>query len=360
MTLQAQNTPETPPSLDAWKHKTLIEEMLDYAGTILQRLLHRPTVPPRWYTALVTYLCIIILAGFVALLFDSRMQQVWLVEIIPAGTILFFTSALYVPAYFDHLAHGLYQTISGATSSAEDMENLHHWLDSYFDRRLMRVICIIYGLVFAVLFIVARSGLLGTFIGAGATIASLVTLTIASIPVPYILRFLLSPPPLERFHFQLYEPNPGSSQVIRRLANVYDTFSYLYAVQAMIFSFSALLTVSMAFYVVLILFLSWIPTLGLFIINYRVLARIIRRAKWKLLVELQAKINAERHTVDEKERIEYLNGLIAYHDYVLRSPDSALNFNAVLNLLRSLLLPVLVFLLVNLDRIFLLLTSIFR
>jgi hypothetical protein len=58
--------------------------------------------------------------------------------------------------------------------------------------------------------------------------------------------------------------------------------------------------------------------------------------------------------------MEFLQGLINYHDYVRRSPDSALTFNAVLNLLRSLLLPILVFLLVNLDRIFLLLASIFR
>ncbi|MFN8447282.1 MAG: hypothetical protein U0521_01450 [Anaerolineae bacterium] len=78
-----------------------------------------------------------------------------------------------------------------------------------------------------------------------------------------------------------------------------------------------------------------------------------------MMSEIQARIDWSASQLTER-RIEYLNGLITYHDYVRRSPDSALNFNAVLNLLRSLLLPVLVFLLVNLDRIFLLLTSIFR
>jgi hypothetical protein len=113
----------------------------------------------------------------------------------------------------------------------------------------MLTICAIYGLSIAILFIVAQSDLAGGFIGIGATLGSLIALTIASIPVPYIIRFLLSPPPLEQYHFQLYEPNPGSSQVIRRLANVYDTFAYLYAVQALIFSISAILSVSTAFYI---------------------------------------------------------------------------------------------------------------
>jgi hypothetical protein len=222
------------------------------------------------------------------------------------------------------------------------------------------IACASFGVIASGLFIAARSIVVGEFIGFGAALASLIIFPIASSSVPYVIRFLLRPPPLARYQFQLFEPNPGNTLIIRQLANFFDTFAYLYTVHALILSVGVVLAESTVSYIALLLFLAWIPTLALFVINYRALARIIRRAKWKMLVELQGKIEAERTNIDNKERIEYIQRLLDYHEYVKRSPDSALNFNAVINLLRSLLLPTLVFLLVNLERIAFLLASLFQ
>jgi len=49
----------------------------------------------------------------------------------------------------------------------------------------------------------------------------------------------------------------------------------------------------------------------------------------------------------EKEKIESINRLMDYHDRIKGTPNSALDFRAVLSFVNSLLLPLLAFLLSN-------------
>ncbi len=54
--------------------------------------------------------------------------------------------------------------------------------------------------------------------------------------------------------------------------------------------------------------------------------------------------------VPSKDTLEHIRALIDYHNQVKDTPDSALNFRAGLNFLNSLLLPLLAFVLANLDK----------
>jgi hypothetical protein len=83
------------------------------------------------------------------------------------------------------------------------------------------------------------------------------------------------------------------------------------------------------------------------------LSDVIVRAKWKLLNELQEKIEklSGADEIPDKDGLDRLSKLMDYHDRIKATPNSALNFRASLNFLNSLLLPILAFILANLDKV---------
>jgi len=90
-----------------------------------------------------------------------------------------------------------------------------------------------------------------------------------------------------------------------------------------------------------------------FLSNQYVLAKIITRAKWKTLNEIQAQIKRLRGQEDipSEKTLEHLGQLMDYHNRIKATRNSALDLRAGLNFLNSLLLPLLAFVLANLDRI---------
>jgi len=83
------------------------------------------------------------------------------------------------------------------------------------------------------------------------------------------------------------------------------------------------------------------------------LSDIIVRAKWKMLNEVQTKIEklSGENEIPDKDSLDRLSKLMDYHDRIKATPNSALNFRASLNFLNSLLLPLLAFILANLDTV---------
>lgn len=103
--------------------------------------------------------------------------------------------------------------------------------------------------------------------------------------------------------------------------------------------------------IVLSVLLGWRPLVALFLANQFALARIITKAKWKKLNEIQAKIEnlEDREDIPSEETIGHLTKLIDYYDRIKATPNSALNLRAGLSFLNSLLLPLLAFVLGNFD-----------
>ncbi len=62
------------------------------------------------------------------------------------------------------------------------------------------------------------------------------------------------------------------------------------------------------------------------------------------------KLEAQGNIAD-KETIDAINRLMDYHDRIKATPNSALNFRAGLGFLNSLLLPLIAFVLANLDKL---------
>src|SRR6266498_4705064 len=204
---------------------------------------------------------------------------------------------------------------------------------------------------------------INSFVGNPAChIGSLITLTISCIQamwVGYYLFpfYLMFPPQLHRYHFDLYTPDPSSSEVVGRLSRLLSFILYVtmgYIIQLMIglgaFDVLSVQTLLPGF---LISLLVVSPMVIMYAAGQYHLSDVIVRAKWKMLNEVQEKIEklSSGKEIPDKDDLDRLSKLMDYHDRIKSTPNSALNFRASLNFLNSLLLPILAFILANLDKV---------
>jgi hypothetical protein len=98
---------------------------------------------------------------------------------------------------------------------------------------------------------------------------------------------------------------------------------------------------------------GWGPPLVVFVTGQRALTHVIARSKWRTLDRIQADI-AELTTegdLTDKGTTDAINRLMDLHDRVKAARGSALDFRAGLQFLNALLLPLIAFLLSNIDRV---------
>jgi hypothetical protein len=194
----------------------------------------------------------------------------------------------------------------------------------------------------------------GGFSGFGSTILNVITQFQFGMFVYYLFVLLTLPTRLSRYRYKLYAADPSSSEVIDHLSDMLNNLVYIAAVGAAILTLFAalfgLLTLSLIIALVLVV---WGPLTAFFIINQVALAKIITRAKWKTLNEIQAQIERLRaqEEIPSEKTLAHLGKLMDYHDRIKATRNSALDLRAGLNFLNSLLLPLLAFLLANLGKV---------
>ncbi|HEX2698417.1 MAG TPA: hypothetical protein VHM28_11975 [Anaerolineales bacterium] len=188
---------------------------------------------------------------------------------------------------------------------------------------------------------------------------SFVILALASIQAVWVAYYLYPfyvafPSRLNRYHFDLYTPDPSSSEVVGRLSRLLTFILYITV------GFIVWLTVGLTYVDVLtaetpapgLVFSAfiWAPTVILYAAGQFHLSDVITRAKWKMLNEVQTKVEGlyKEKKIPDRDTLDRLNKLMDYHDRIKGTPDSALNFRASLNFLNSLLLPILAFVIANL------------
>jgi hypothetical protein len=191
------------------------------------------------------------------------------------------------------------------------------------------------------------------------TVVVVVLSCIQSIWVAYYLGpfYISLPSQLARYHFDLYTTDPSSSEVVGRLSRLMTFILYV------TLGFIVLLTVGLNQVDVLNLqtafvfsLLIWAPTIVSYGAGQFHISNMITMAKWKTLNEIQSKIEElyrdalhEENESPQKEILDVIEKLMNSHDRIKTTPNSALNFRAGLNFLNSLLLPILAFVVANID-----------
>jgi undecaprenyl pyrophosphate phosphatase UppP len=169
--------------------------------------------------------------------------------------------------------------------------------------------------------------------------------------------YLMFPPQLHRYHFDLYSPDPSSSEVVGRLSRLLSFILYVtmgFIIQLMIgLGFFDVLSEKTLVPGFLLTLLVVSPMVIMYAAGQYHLSDLITRSKWKMLNEVQEKIEKlySGEEIPDKDTLDRLSKLMDYHDRIKSTPNSALNFRASLNFLNSLLLPILAFVFANLDKV---------
>lgn len=375
-------TPALEPNCDNFrkeikKYRALPEVLLDRIGALLilskmpddASTQEEKGFPSYWINGIVlAILTFAIGRGISALLHEnlSRAETDFLLWTSAMGALSLIVSKVNIRALLNTFQGPLLERME----RSQDIDDLGAWLQRNFRTYFPLIFGFVLGPTLAVLLYNswgANHGNLSchvwSLIGNPAChIGSLITLTIACMQamwVGYYLFpfYLMFPPQLHRYQFDLYAPDPSSSEVVGRLSRLLAFILYVtmaYIIQLMIglglFNVFSNRTVLTGF-VISLLVIS--PMVIMYAAGQYHLSDVIVRAKWKILNEVQTKIEelSEKNEIPDKETLEQLSKLMDYHDRIKSTPNSALNLRVSLNVLNSLLLPVLAFILANFNEV---------
>jgi len=261
---------------------------------------------------------------------------------------------------YSYLLETFHESIVEKIIFPDDIDDLEGWLERNFRPFLPLFAGLAGGPILAYILIYNLNHSEFTPVNIG-TMFVIVISCIQSIWVAYYLGpfYISLPPRLARYRFDLYTTDPSSSEVVGRLSRLMTFILYV------TLGFIALLTIGLNQVNVLNLqtafvfsLLIWVPTIVSYGAGQFHISTMITKAKWKTLDEIQSKIevlyedalNKENET-PKKETLDFIEKLMDSHDRIKITPNSALNLRAGLNFLNSLLLPILAFIVANLDKV---------
>jgi hypothetical protein len=252
----------------------------------------------------------------------------------------------------------LWQTrVLDATESISSLDEFQYWLAIACNRRLQFLLSIVGGLLLGLYGVAFISTQFGVFVDYGLIFA-IISACVLGCPFLYLfLTVVLLAAKLRRYDLKLFAADPSNSELVSYLSGELSFFGYFVAAYAAILTLVTALNRTVASVGIILVLLYWLPIIALFIMNQTSLSSIIQRAKWKTLNEAQAKVEKLRasKSFGSPTTMDAISKLMDYHDRVKATRDSALNSGAILSFINSLLLPLLAFLLGNLDKLMMLL-----
>ncbi len=340
----------------AGEYKSLLDVISDEIGRAIQRLTKSTRPLPFWCNVTAITLVLLAVDLLVSLLLGefsaTRYESIW-IELSAPGIIIVGLSAL--KAYLDRAYKTLREDILDKMRSVEDLADLERWLSSMAKVKQPLAFSVAWAFLAGLPLHLAGAAVTGVFNFGPVILFTGVNMG-GAISLWYIVLFLSLASRLSRYQFDLYAANPSASEVIRHLSNLFNGLVFLQAgVMAL---FTLLWTFSPEFIssdlIILSVFIAWGPVIALFVFSQSALSKIITRAKQGKLDEIKRHIEQleSREEIPSLDSLAHINALMDYHDRINGTRSLALDFKTGLNLLNSLLLPLLAFILSNLSKLF--------
>jgi len=349
--------------LAAGEYKTLVDVFLEWFERLLGKVTRRTKPLPPWFIATILSFVITVI-GLTAIFvsgdftnFQILNDELWGLEYgvgalwMISNSIVTVAFAMVINRHINRIIVFWRTDMLDATASLVSVGEFEDWLEGTCNRRL-HFLAIGMGGLFSILFIVIPLGnLLGVFVGYGLTFTIIILNLFAWSSVFQLFASALLSSRLRQYVLNLFAADPGSSELLSRLAGELSFGIYLVAVFAAILTLTTTFVGLLPSLGILLVLLYWLPITAMFILNQTSLSSIIRRVKWKTLNEIQEKVEKLQTSKNfgNQETMDAIKRLMDYHDRVKATRDSALDFRAYLNFINSLLLPLLAFLLGNLD-----------
>jgi hypothetical protein len=351
-----QKREELKSQIDEGKYRSLADIILDsIIGRSLQKLTSASKPVSLWFSGIVMAL-ITLLIGILASTISGEFYSLQL-AVVP-GTMWAASMGLLIvvgaKVGLRLLLNTLYEDIVDSIESVVDLDDLRDELGRYGNVRLQLLFSLGLGLI-ALMWPLAWREMGASFPGVGPTLV-VALVWFQSGPGVYLgLLSCVTPHRLGRYQLELHTTDPGGSKAVRGLSNALNGVVFIGAVLLTAFTFGlAFILQALSFSLYLFWLLGgWGFLLMLFFNNQYALARIIAKAKWEKLNEIQTEIEKleAQGDIASKETMEAIERLRDYYDWIKTTPSSALDIGEVLRFLQTLLLPLIASLLANLKRV---------
>ena len=351
--------------LAAGEYKTLIDVVLEFSDRITRKLVKRSKPIPSWFNTLmlVAVTSLITIAGpsldgtagiSLTDFFEFIGVDFWPgILLIIMNLNLVVIGPVIINAYIGRIMTLWRNHVIDSTESVESLKEFTNWLEMVSDRRISLLLMIVAGLIFGFLAVEIMSYQAGRFFGYGWVAAFFLQNSLGFNILYLFFAVILLSAKIHRYELNLFAADPASSELISRLADAFGVFVYYVGAYATIITFNVMLlsNSNISLTAIFLIPFFWLPIILLFVLYHTGLSRIIRRTKRKTINEIQAKVEKlqSAKSFGDKESVDAINRLMDYHDRVKATHDSALDFRTYLSLFNSLLLPLLGFLLGNLD-----------
>ncbi|SRR5258706_1980043 len=344
--------------LAAGEYKTLVDIFLAGTDRLIRKITRRSKPLPIWWIPTILS-AVLILINFASAYaagistaygnFFGLLGSGYVVEITLRG-VLAIVSPIALNQYINRIFVLWHDDMIDATESLASLETFEDWLVKTSNWRLHLLVTIIVGFLGG-LYVALIGARLGLFVGYGTMLIFVIIGMFSSAFVYLLLMVVLLSARLRRYDLKLFASDPSSSELVSRLSSELGLLVYIVAFYAAIVSLFVAWAGFLTSFIFLLVLVLWLPIISMFLLNQTSLSSIIRRAKWKTLNEIQAKVEKLQaaKNFEDKETMEAINRLMDYHDRVKATHNSALDLNTTLHFINSLLLPLIAFILANFD-----------
>lgn len=331
------------------EYKSSVDRILDGMGRMVQKLTRRAEPPAFWISALTIALLVSVIAVLGSLLTRALSRDAWL-TIILGGTLIFLNLVIARSTFrraFETIGDKL---LDGLESSA-GLSDLCDWLTTTgvvkWPALLGLSIYVLY-----VAFILPNPTEIPS--PAETIVMGGVMLMWTGFMLYYMSLFVILPLRLSRCRFKLHAEDPVSTEVLVDWSGMMNFAAYMFA---FMLATGTLFTVTAGTFrlrTLIFIIPRWLPLIALFVVNQMAMSRVITQSKRKSLNDVEAQMAALRPTGDPPghEAMETLLWLWDYHDRIKGTRDSALNLKGILNLVNTLLIPLMAFLIANREALF--------
>jgi len=339
------------------EYKTLVDIFLRWFDHLIRKFTRRSKPLPMWFITLL--LCLVVISVSNIATGRNLTQTIKLHGLVPVLAVnLLNILNIASLVILNQSIRGIFtlwrDDILDATDSITSLEEFENWLRLTCNWRLHFFVTISGGILNG-LNLMTITPLPDVYTSYGWIFSIVITAFLISMFISaflyLFLMFILLSARMHRYNLKLFAAAPSNSELVSLLSGKFSYFLYFVAVFAAVSTLiSAWGGFMPSFAINLVLFL-WLPIIAIFVLNQTSLSSVIRRAKWKTLNEAQAKVEKIRASKNfgNQETMDAIKRLMDYHDRVKATRDSALDFRTYLSFINSLLLPLLAFILGNLD-----------
>ena len=335
---------ELKRQLAAGEYKSSIDVILEAVGRILQKLTRRTKPLAPWIAALAIALSVSLIAYLGSLLTGALSRDAYLTIVL--GGSLIFLNLVIARSTFRRTFGTIQSRLLDGLESSAGLTGLHAWLIA---ARVIKWPALL-GLSVYVLYVAflvpdpTKTPLRVSTIVVGG-----IMLVWTGFLLYYMFLFVLLPLRLSRCRFKLHIEDPVSTEVLVDWSGMMSFAAYMFA---FMLAMGTLFTVTAGtFRMKTLIFIipRWLPLIALFVVNQLAMSGVISRSKRKSLNDVEAQMEALRPRGDppDHEAMETLLWLWDYHDRIKDTRNTVLNLKGILNLVNTLLIPLLAFLIAN-------------